>query len=92
MSLDEASQISNGLYLIKWTAYEGGGFSLAALGRDRTGKIWIAPTNWVNGHAMLEEQLDKIELMLMVAQLSPGQMLTITDAELITSYLKNYRK
>lgn len=92
MTTEEASNIPNGLYLIKWTAYQGGGFSLAALGRDQGGKIWIAPTNWVNGHAMLDEQIDSIELMLLVAQMSSSQMLIITDPESITSNLKYSRK
>lgn len=38
--------LSNGLYKINWRE---GGYSLAAVGRDREGKVWMAPTNWVSG-------------------------------------------
>jgi hypothetical protein len=66
MKADEIKDLPNGLYIIIWVTSEGGGFSLSALGRDREGKIWIAPVNWTSGSTSIDEQLDKIENMLLV--------------------------
>lgn len=42
----DPSKLKNGLYELE---YNGGGFSLAAVGRDTAGKVWFAATNWANG-------------------------------------------
>lgn len=42
----DPSKLKNRLYELE---YNGGGFSLAAVGRDTAGKVWFAATNWANG-------------------------------------------
>jgi hypothetical protein len=34
----------SGLYRLHWKE---GGASLASVGRDRYGRVWFAPTNWI---------------------------------------------
>lgn len=46
MTRVEAKKLRPGLYEIFWKS---GGSSLAAVGRDRDGNAWFAPTNWVGG-------------------------------------------
>lgn len=48
----------NGLYKVHWKS---GGYSLASIGRDTKGDIWIAPSNWINGSVKYEKQKDMIE-------------------------------
>lgn len=68
MSVDDIKKLPNGLYIIIWSENEGGGFSLAALGRDRAGNPWIAPTNWTSGSTTLEDSIEKIDKMLLVLE------------------------
>lgn len=58
----------NGLWRIYWTEEEGGGSSVAAIGRFADGSCWIAPTNWINPDlAPLHEQLTSIARMELIA-------------------------
>jgi Protein of unknown function (DUF551) len=43
---EERRGLEPGLYRLYWSS---GGASLAAVGIDREGRNWFAPTNWVNG-------------------------------------------
>lgn len=49
MKLNDAKKLRNGLYEIHWKQSEGGGSSLAAVGRTENGTPWLAPCNWING-------------------------------------------
>lgn len=50
-----------GLYRIYWKS---GGNSLAAIGRDKLGELWIAPTNWVSGSSNFNSaDIEKLELL-----------------------------
>lgn len=44
MTKREARQIGHGLFKLFWKS---GGASLAAVGSDREGNRWFAPTNWI---------------------------------------------
>jgi len=68
MTVEEIKKLNTGLYIILWKASEGGGFSLASVGRDREGNPWIAPTNWSSGSTTREDSLEKIEKMLLVME------------------------
>lgn len=46
MKLSEAQKLVHGLYRIYWKG-DPDGYSLAAVGSDRSGRRWLAPTNWV---------------------------------------------
>jgi hypothetical protein len=46
MKLDDVQKLPHGLYRVYWKG-EGGGSSLAAVGSDRHGRRWLAPTNWI---------------------------------------------
>lgn len=47
MTREQAQQLPLGLYEITWK--NGGDYptSLAAVGYDRSGRRWYAPTNWI---------------------------------------------
>ena len=64
MTIKEAKQLNNGLYRIFWK--DGGGSSLAAVGRLYDGTPWFAPTNWIspspNGIASKQwRMVDRVE-------------------------------
>lgn len=44
MDNDTVRELKNGLYELTWKA---GGVSVAAVGRDRVGAVWFAPTSWI---------------------------------------------
>lgn len=46
MTPTDVELIDHGLYIILWAT---GGYSLAAVGSDDSGKRWFAATNWVSG-------------------------------------------
>lgn len=54
------ASINNGVYRIYWRS---GGFSVASIGRTRSGDVWIAPANWVSGPVFILEILDWIEVI-----------------------------
>jgi len=39
-------KLPSGLYKIYWNS---GGSSLASVGRDAAGEVWLCPCNWVSG-------------------------------------------
>jgi hypothetical protein len=41
----QAQALDHGLYRLHW---KDGGSSLAAVGSDREGRRWFAPTNWIS--------------------------------------------
>lgn len=42
--MNDVNKLKNGLYEIHWAS---GAYSLAAVGRNSLGYVWMAPTNWV---------------------------------------------
>lgn len=42
---EKVSKLGHGLYVIFWKS---GGLSVAAVGSDRYGNRWFAPTNWIS--------------------------------------------
>jgi hypothetical protein len=48
MTRDQSQALDHGIYRLYW---DDGGSSLAAVGSDRNGDRWFAPTNWVAGVA-----------------------------------------
>ena len=67
MSIDEIKQLKNGLYMVLWKMSEGGGYSLAAVGRRRDGDVWFSPTNWSTPDADLVKHADKVDKMILIA-------------------------
>lgn len=41
--------LKHGVYKINWKKKFGGGHSLASIGTDSEGNLWIAPCNWISG-------------------------------------------
>ena len=54
---------SLGLYQIYW---ESGGSSLAAIGMDREGNRWMAPTNWTSGSTNYEDYKKGIKYLIRI--------------------------
>lgn len=46
MTERDARKLPAGLYKLHWDG--GGGVSLASVGRDHDGNVWMAPANWLN--------------------------------------------
>lgn len=55
--------LSNGVYRIYWTT---GGKSVASIGRNRSGKLWICPANWISGPVYLEDVFNRIETVQLI--------------------------
>lgn len=47
MTLEEVSQLRNGVYRIHWL--DDGTWSVASVGRDTEGNVWFCPANWISG-------------------------------------------
>jgi hypothetical protein len=62
MENSEARKLSNGIYKIKW---KGGGSSVAAIGRDRKGDVWLQPANWISTTAPTDywDNVKSVELI-----------------------------
>ena len=45
MKVTRIEELTIGVYKIKW---KGGGSSLASIGCDAQGRLWMAPSNWIN--------------------------------------------
>ena len=64
MTNAEARKLDNGLYRLHWKKSHGGGTSVAAVGRDNSGNVWIAPTNWiVVGATRQWASIERVELI-----------------------------
>jgi hypothetical protein len=44
MTAEEVRELREGVYLIHWTT---GGTSVASVGRNWEGAVWLAPSNWI---------------------------------------------
>lgn len=52
-----------GVYRIWWKE-DPDGYSVAAVGRDNAGRLWLAPSNWINGIPWLDWSLvERVELI-----------------------------
>jgi len=62
MTPEQVAKLRHGLYRIFWTS---GGDSLAAVGSDREGKRWLAPTNWVGGMGATDNwhEVERVDLI-----------------------------
>lgn len=72
MTEKQVRLIQNGLYRIFWKE---GGVSLAAIGRNYSGKVWYCPVNWINGKGWYD--WTKIKTVELLVEKS-GQKLTET--------------
>ncbi len=67
MELSEVKRLKHGLYHVFWK--DDGGHSLAAVGSDRRGRRWLAPTNWLISSgvgltdAKIWHQVERIDLI-----------------------------
>lgn len=57
------NDLPNGVYRIHW---EEGGESVASIGRNRRGEVWICPANWISGPVYLEEIISQIESVQLI--------------------------
>lgn len=67
--LTDIKELDNGLYKVYWKgeAKGYGNYSLVAIGRNHEGRIWFAPTNWVNTYNnYLDEHIDAIVNMELI--------------------------
>ena len=46
MTKEDIDKLENGVYVIHWLT---GGLSVAAVGRDAHGNVWLMPSNWISG-------------------------------------------
>jgi hypothetical protein len=54
-------QLEEGIYRLYWKE---GGYSLAAVGFDKVGKVWYAPTNWVDHIPCYDwDKIEQVELI-----------------------------
>jgi hypothetical protein len=57
------------IYEVFWKS---GGSSVASIGYDQAGNRWMAPTNWLNGSVMLDdERIDDIDYIVMICKQKP---------------------
>jgi len=63
MTRAEARKLPNGVYRVWWKY--GGGQSVAAIGRDSMGDVWIAPANWIkiNMFGLHWRKVERVELI-----------------------------
>ncbi len=64
------------IYRVYWNEESGGGSSVAAIGGMHNGDRWIAPTNWtneLNPTGLLQDQVSKIEKMVLIATQNEDQ-------------------
>lgn len=54
----DLGNVEHGVYVLFWKS---GGESLAAVGSDRSGKRWYAPTNWVSVPSYNWRLVSKVE-------------------------------
>lgn len=67
MKKEEVQKLRHGLYAAYWKESSGGGSSFAAIGSDRSGNRWIAPTNWVSGSTTrpsIWRTIERVELIV----------------------------
>jgi hypothetical protein len=85
----DPSNLKNGLYELE---YEGGGFSLAAVGRDTAGKVWFAATNWANGApTFVWADVKSARLLLAEKDRGKGKEIESEQAHYDSSFYKNQR-
>lgn len=63
MTNEEAKKLPNGVYKIYWQ--KGHGKSVAAIGRDSQGNVWIQAANWVSTNAVIDywQNVDRVEMI-----------------------------
>ena len=49
MNAKQIAALPNCVALVEWRDRRGGGHSVASIGRDSEGRVWIAPANWLAG-------------------------------------------
>lgn len=54
MTPEEVKKLTNGVYRIFWKEEEGGGESVAVVGRKTNGAVWMCCANWISepGHVI----------------------------------------
>ena len=62
MTTDEANVLEDGVYFLYWD-WEGDDRSVGAIGRDRKGRPWFCPANWVSGICLDWGRIAKVELI-----------------------------
>ena len=80
MTLVQAAALKNGLYRVHWKQAHGGGYSLAALGRDGVGTPWLAPVNWISGSTTDRwwSSVERMELLVDKATPEPAKLHVLT--------------
>jgi hypothetical protein len=63
MTQNEAYELVEGVYRLFWKDDEGGGMSVASVGRTHTGEVWFAPANWLGQRSTDWRLVDRIELI-----------------------------
>lgn len=62
MKQEEVRKLRNGAYRIFWKS--DGGESIASVGRDRAGRVWMAPANWISGPTFDWRRVEKVHLLV----------------------------
>jgi hypothetical protein len=82
MSDEEVRALANGVYLIRWNPP--GGQSVAAIGRNRAGAVWLAPANWLNVPAFDHwHEVDSATLLCLQRDGSPDDLTGMLLAALL---------
>ncbi|MBD3260204.1 MAG: hypothetical protein GF334_00770 [Candidatus Altiarchaeales archaeon] len=86
MTRKEANDLKSGLYFLFWTEENGGGVSLASVGRDDKGHSWFAPINWITVPSTDWGPVEKVQ---MVACWGPNHSILVSDIEALQESLRN---